>query len=70
MATYIKTGSGQLVRQGVRAIKTKDGVQRIASLWVKTAAGIVKIYETVRACFSAKVWRTEKPWTYKDKWNY
>lgn len=67
MATYSKTGHG-LEKHAVRAILTETGLRRVGSLWVKTAAGLVKIYEAVRSCFGSGRWIGRKPWVNKEKW--
>lgn len=69
MATFSRHG-GSAEKHGIRAIKRGGGAERIAALYVKTAAGLVKIYESVRSCFSGATWRYNKPWRYDDKWNY
>lgn len=67
MATYTKQGT-TAEKHGVRAIKTATGYEKFASLWVKTAAGLVKIYEAVRSCFGSGRWIGRKPWLNKEKW--
>lgn len=69
MPTYSRTDKG-VERHGVRAVKTPTGLERMASVWLKTASGIMKVYEAVRSCFAAKKWRYNRPWLYKDKWKY
>lgn len=67
MSTFSKTDGG-LEKHGIRAIKTGTGYERIASVWIKTADGLVRIYEAVRSCFGSGRWVSRKPWINKEKW--
>lgn len=68
MASYTRLPDGSAERHSIRAIVTGQGIERMASLWIKTASGIVKVYEAVRSCFGAGRWRPLKPWKSKDLW--
>lgn len=69
MATYIKNQSGQLVRHGVRAIKTAQGVERMASLWVKTSRGLVKMWESFAGhCLALGRWQGGYGWQPGTGW--
>ena len=67
MAIYSKT-TGGTKRHGIKGIKTPAGLRVIASLWVKTGRGLVKIYEGIRTCWDGKFWRGDKIWRGDVKW--
>lgn len=68
MATYTRLPDGTAERHGVRAILTASGIEKIATLWLKTATGLQKIYESVRSCFGSGRWVGAKRWLGKEKW--
>lgn len=70
MATYSKLSDGTAERHGVRAILTSAGLEKFASLWLKTAAGLLKIYESVRSCYGSGFWRYTKRFIYGDRFRY
>lgn len=69
MATYSRH-NGQPEKHGIRAVKRNGVAERVASIWVKTAAGLVKIYESIRSCYGSGRWRYGKMYRYGDKWRY
>ena len=69
MATYSETSSG-LEKHGIRAIQTETVIEKFASLWIKTATGLQKIYEAVKSCYGSGRWRYDKRFVYNDRWRY
>lgn len=61
---------GSPERHGIRAVIRNGTAERVAQIWRITAAGIVKIYESIRSCYGSGRWRYGKMYRYGDRWRY